>query len=152
MLILQYLDLALALSFIRKQMIWVNCLCNRTEYLSLWSSIPYRSLHNNVFLTLTMHALSKIQNITEGKIYFIQISDVNTTDALTFTSVFYSNTVHFWKRISCFQSDMCVPESMCLCRLSVFFNFLFNTNKWKLNFAGSLQQKKIFSNFITELI
>ena len=45
-----------------------------------------------------MHALSKIQNITEGKIYFIQISDVNTTDALTFTSVFYSNTVHFWKR------------------------------------------------------
>ena len=99
-----------------------------------------------------MHALSRIQNITEGKIYFIQISDVNTTDALTFSSVFYGNTVHFQKRISCFQCDMCVPEYMCLYRLSVFFNFLFNTNKWKLNFAGSGQLKKIFSNFITELI
>lgn len=84
---------------------WLGSIVYVTE-LSIYlfeMSVAYRWLHNKVLLTLAMHALSRIQNIIEGKIYFIQCE---YNPSLAFGSFFHRNTVHFQKRISCFQSGV----------------------------------------------
>ena len=108
-------------------------------------SVSYRSLHSKVLLTSTMHAFSRIQNVTEGKIYFIQISDVNTTHALTFTSFFHSNNSSLSEKEQAVFNVVYVFTCVCVfIPFKCFLQFSFKQKWMEVKFCWFLVTKENF--------